>query len=272
MSVRFTKQGARLAVTNIMVEPNVVLKVASGKAVIGIGQKKKIKKTDSLYIKSAGYMPRFIKEIKFGTSPSTTSLSSTENETAQIKNIKEGDKITVSSFEPGDEVKITGTTKGKGFAGGVKRWGFHGGPKTHGQSDRHRAPGSIGAGTTPGRVYKGKHMAGHMGSAKLTINGLEVIDVDVVNNLLTVKGGVPGARNGFLIIEKIGKVKGYTPPPPANEEKAAEKEAETEAKSKEGQEETTELKVESKKEDIQSEKPPANTSEPLKEKETENAK
>ncbi len=255
MSVRFTKQGARLAVTNIMVEPNVILKVASGKAVIGVGQKKKIKKTDSLYVKSAGFMPRFIKEIKYGSSLSTTNKTPTEIETDQIKNIKEGDKITVSTFEPGDQIKITGTTKGKGFAGGVKRWGFHGGPKTHGQSDRHRAPGSIGAGTTPGRVYKGKHMAGHMGSAKITINGLEVVDVDVVNNLLTVKGAVPGARNGFLIIEKVGKVKGYTPPPPINEEKQAEKEAEAEAKSKAAQEESA----------------PSDAPEPLKEKEIENA-
>lgn len=255
MSVRFTKQGARLAVTNIMVEPNVILKVASGKVVIGVGQKKKVKKTDSIYVKAAGFMPRFIKEIKYGSLPSITNNTPTKNETDQIKNIKEGDKITVSTFEPGDEIKITGTTKGKGFAGGVKRWGFHGGPKTHGQSDRHRAPGSIGAGTTPGRVYKGKHMAGHMGSAKITINGLEVVDVDVVNNLLTVKGAVPGARNGFLIIEKIGKVKGYTPPPPINEEKQAEKEAETEAKSNEAQEELA----------------PSGAPEPSKEKEIENA-
>ncbi len=268
MSVRFTKQGARLAVTNIMVEPNVILKLAAGRAVIGLGQKKKIKKTDSLYVKAAGYMPRFIKEIKYGSS---SAISQTQSENEQDK-IKEGDKITVSVFEPGDELKITGTTKGKGFAGGVKRWGFHGGPKTHGQSDRHRAPGSIGAGTTPGRVYKGKHMAGHMGSAKITINGLEVIDVDVVNNLLTVKGAVPGAKNGFLIIEKIGKVKGYTPPPPINEEKAAEKEAETEAKSKEAHEEQGELKAENKQENVQSVEAPTAVPEPLSEKEAENAK
>lgn len=251
MSVRFTKHGARLAVTNIMVEPNVILKVAAGRAVIGLGQRKKIKKTESLYVKSAGYMPKFIKEIKYGSPASTNPQTQTENETDQIKKIKEGDKITVSVFEPGDQIKVTGTTKGKGFAGGVKRWGFHGGPKTHGQSDRHRAPGSIGAGTTPGRVYKGKHMAGHMGSAKITITGLEVINVDVVNNILTVKGGVPGARNGFLIIEKTGKVKGYTPPPLQNEEKQAE----AEAKSKEGQEEPV----------------PSGAPESLKEKETEDA-
>ncbi|KKR48664.1 MAG: 50S ribosomal protein L3 [Candidatus Curtissbacteria bacterium GW2011_GWA1_40_16] len=241
MTVRFTKQGARVAATNIVVDPNVVIKVAGEKTVIGIGQRKKVKKTDGLYVKAAGIMPRFVKEVT----------------SKNPQNIKAGDKLTVSVFEPGDEVKITGTTKGKGFAGGVKRWGFHGGPKTHGQSDRHRAPGSIGAGTTPGRVYKGKHMAGHMGSARITINGLEVIDVDTVNNLLTVKGAVPGARNGFLIIEKVGKVKGYTPPPPPNEEKQAEKEAEAEAeaKSKEAQEEPTQSGV----------------SEPLKEKEAENA-
>ena len=216
MGVRFTKLGARVAVTNVMVEPNVVLKTTDAKTVIGLGQKKKIKKTDGAYVKAAGFMPRFIKEIK----------------SQKPENIKSGDKLTVSLFEAGDEVKVTGTTKGKGFAGGVKRWGFHGGPKTHGQSDRHRAPGSLGSGTTPGRVFKGKKMAGHMGASKFTVTGLEVIDVDAANNTLMVKGPLPGAKNGLLIIEKTGKVKGYTPPPPPNEEKAAEKEEKAEEEAK----------------------------------------
>jgi len=113
-----------------------------------------------------------------------------------------GQKIDVSLFQAGDRVDITGTSKGKGFAGGVKRYHFAGGPKTHGQSDRHRAPGSIGATTTPGRVFKGTRMAGHMGNQQVTVRHLEVIKVDPEQNLLLVKGAVPGARNGILLIKK----------------------------------------------------------------------
>ena len=105
-------------------------------------------------------------------------------------------------FAPGDTIRITGTSKGKGFAGVVKRHHFAGGPRTHGQSDRERAPGSIGQTTTPGRVYRGKRMAGRMGGERVTVRGLEVVAIDPEKNLLTVKGLVPGARNGLLIIQK----------------------------------------------------------------------
>ena len=97
---------------------------------------------------------------------------------------------------------VTGTTKGRGFAGGVKRHGFHGGPKTHGQSDRHRAGGSIGAGTSPGRVFKGKRMPGHMGHVRVTTQNLEVIQVNVERDLLLIKGSIPGAGNGLLYIRQ----------------------------------------------------------------------
>lgn len=99
---------------------------------------------------------------------------------------------------------ITGISKGKGFAGVVKRHGFMGGPRTHGQSDRERAPGSIGATTTPGRVYRGKRMAGRMGSDQVTLRKLQVIAVDGEKNLLTLKGLVPGGKNGLLLISKEG--------------------------------------------------------------------
>lgn len=118
---------------------------------------------------------------------------------------EEGQKIRVSIFEVGDRVDVTGISKGKGFAGVVKRHGFGGGPKTHGQSDRQRAPGSIGAGTTPGRILKGLRMAGHMGNARVTVQNLEVVLVDPERNLLGVKGAVPGARNGLLIIREARK-------------------------------------------------------------------
>jgi large subunit ribosomal protein L3 len=105
-------------------------------------------------------------------------------------------------FTTGEPVDIVGTSKGKGFQGGVKRHGFRGGPKTHGQSDRTRAPGSIGSGTTPGRVLKGTRMAGRMGNARVTAKSLQVIQADPERNLLLVKGSVPGANGGLLMIKK----------------------------------------------------------------------
>jgi large subunit ribosomal protein L3 len=96
-------------------------------------------------------------------------------------------------------------SKGRGFAGGVKRYGFRGGPRTHGQSDRLRAPGSIGPGTSPGRVWKGLHMAGHMGDEQVTVRNLRVLESDPARGLLIVEGSVPGAKNGFLRIRKSNK-------------------------------------------------------------------
>jgi large subunit ribosomal protein L3 len=121
---------------------------------------------------------------------------------ADTGDVKVGDKVDVGLFKAGDLVDITGVSKGKGFAGVVKRYGFAGGPKTHGQSDRHRAPGSIGAGSSPGRVLKGKHMPGHMGSSRVTVRHLEVLEADPARNLLVVKGAAPGAKNGILLIKK----------------------------------------------------------------------
>jgi large subunit ribosomal protein L3 len=113
----------------------------------------------------------------------------------------EGQKITVDGvFQAGDLVDVVGTTKGRGFAGVVKRHGFSGGPKTHGQSDRQRAPGSIAPTTTPGRIHKNKRMAGHMGSVRVTTQNLQVVKVDAERNLLLVRGTVPGAKGGLLVI------------------------------------------------------------------------
>lgn len=116
--------------------------------------------------------------------------------------IELGAQFDAGLFKVGEPVDIVGTSKGKGFQGGVKRHGFSGGPKTHGQSDRLRAPGSIGAGTTPGRVLKGTRMAGHMGNARVTAKKLQVIQADPERNLLVVKGSVPGANGGLLMIKK----------------------------------------------------------------------
>src|SRR3989337_2753962 len=135
-------------------------------------------------------LPRYLREVKLDKEPE----------------FKVGDVINISDiFKKGDVVAVTGTSKGKGFAGVVKRWKFRGGPRTHGQSDRERAPGSIGQGTTPGRVYKGKHMAGRMGEGKVTIKNLQVVSVDPENNLVEISGSVPGARGSLLTITRTSK-------------------------------------------------------------------
>ncbi|HBY98127.1 MAG TPA: 50S ribosomal protein L3 [Chloroflexi bacterium] len=117
-----------------------------------------------------------------------------------------GQRLDASVFEVGDIVDVTGTSKGKGFAGTIKRHHFNRQRKTHGQSDRERAPGAISAGTTPGRVFKGQRMAGRMGNERVTVQNLKVVLVDSERNLLAIKGAVPGAKNGLLMIRKAIKV------------------------------------------------------------------
>lgn len=111
-----------------------------------------------------------------------------------------GDVFTTALFEEGQYVDITGVSKGKGFQGGVRRHHFAGGPKTHGQSDRHSAPGSVGSGTTPGRVFKGQKMAGHLGHERVTAKNLQILKIDTERNLLLIKGAVPGPANGLVMI------------------------------------------------------------------------
>jgi large subunit ribosomal protein L3 len=120
--------------------------------------------------------------------------------------LNEGQKVTVGEmFSIGDSVDVIGTSKGKGFQGAVKRYHFHGGPKTHGQSDRNRAPGSRSSGTTPGRVYKGSRGPGHMGDDRVTVQNLKVVLVDSERNLLGVRGAIPGARGGMVVIKGARK-------------------------------------------------------------------
>ncbi|MDZ7260978.1 MAG: 50S ribosomal protein L3 [candidate division KSB1 bacterium] len=121
------------------------------------------------------------------------------------ENLKLGDELRADIFSVGDIVAVSGNAKGKGFAGVVKRHGFRGGPKTHGQSDRHRAPGSLGQSSYPSRVFKGLRMAGRMGNTKVTVRNLQVLKVDAANNLIMVKGAVPGAINGIVVISKKTK-------------------------------------------------------------------
>lgn len=150
---------------------------------LGFGEAKRLSSPEKGHLKKLG----MLKHLR-------------EFEVEDIESVEVGQKVDVSIFRPGDLVDITGTSKGKGFQGGVKRHGFAGGPKTHGQSDRHRAPGSIGSSATPGRVFKGIKMAGQMGNEQVTVQKLTVVEADTERNLLLVRGAVPGAKNGLLRI------------------------------------------------------------------------
>ena len=157
---------------------------------LGFGEAKRLNSPQRGHLKGLGQF-KYLKEFRVGDSEA----------------IEVGERIDVSLFKAGDLVDITGVSKGKGFAGVVKRYHFAGGPKTHGQSDRHRARGSIGAGSSPGRVLKGMRMAGHMGNSQVTVRHLEICEADPTRNLLLVKGAVPGARNGLLLIKRSSKGK-----------------------------------------------------------------
>jgi len=119
--------------------------------------------------------------------------------------VSEGEKLTVELFAVGDHVDVIGTTKGKGFAGGVKRYGFRGGPRTHGQSDRTRAPGSRSSTSTPGRVYKGSRGPGHMGFVRVTSQNLIVAMIDTERNLIGIRGSIPGPRGGLVMVKAARK-------------------------------------------------------------------
>lgn len=199
----FLQDGRRVPLTGVIVSGNLIAQIKTeskegySALQLGIGIKKKAAKRELGHSKKAGLekAPRFFKEIIVD-----------DTEGAVL-----GSKINISDiFHAGDIVDVTGTSKGKGFAGGVKRWGFHGGPRTHGQSDRERAPGSIGQTTTPGRVYKGKKMAGRMGSDTVTLKNLEIIEI-TADGVLLIKGLVPGTINSIVVVKKIGENKKFVP-------------------------------------------------------------
>jgi large subunit ribosomal protein L3 len=196
MSQVFVDNGKSEAVTVIEAGPCTITQVKTAakegyEAVqLGFGNAKKLTKPEQGHLKEMGKLKE-LREFRIkGTSEA-----------------KVGDKVDVNLFKAGDFVNVIGISKGKGFAGVVKRHGFHGGPKTHGQTDRHRAPGAIGATTTPGRVLKGMRMAGHMGNVQITVKGLKVYKIDPEHNLLILQGAVPGAKNGLLLISKSTKRK-----------------------------------------------------------------
>ncbi|SUZ95716.1 uncharacterized protein METZ01_LOCUS48570 [marine metagenome] len=191
MTQIFREDGRMLPVTVIEAGPCVVTQVKTKdtdgyEAVqLGYGEVKRRNKPQSGHLKNSR-LSRYLREV--GT-----------DDTSEFE---VGQTIGVDIFEAGEKVDIIGKSKGRGFAGVMKRWNFGGGPRTHGQSDRARAPGSIGGGTTPGKVYKGLKMAGHMGNRRITIKGLEIVEVDTERNLLLIKGGIPGATNSLIQIRR----------------------------------------------------------------------
>lgn len=204
MSQAWTLQGKRLPITKCRLDNNVVVRALSDNQVeIGFGSKKlaNMAKPQQTTLKKGG----FSVGVR-GMAGVAVEAETDENEDGTAT--KPGDTIAVESvIAVGDMVKVQGTSKGRGFAGGIKRHGFSGGPKTHGQSDRERAVGSIGAGTTPGRVWKGKKMPGHYGVDTKTVTGLTVVHVDADTQEFWLSGPVPGSINGIVRVMKTGRSK-----------------------------------------------------------------
>lgn len=206
----FSEKGERIPVTKIDVSHCYIVQMVWQEEnncldmLLGFSQAKHIKKPVKGQLEKAGIKTplRFLRSMKW--KKEENGFQYIEEEGKKGMTIGEhklfvGDMILPSLFlKAGDTVAVTGVSKGKGFQGVVKRHGFKGGPKTHGQSDRERAPGSIGQTTTPGRVYKGKRMAGRMGGDTVTIKGLKIVEVK--DTIISVKGLVPGAKNGLLRI------------------------------------------------------------------------
>ena len=193
-SQAFDEKGMRIPVTQVLAGPNWITEVENQEGFksiqLGFGDIKNLSKAEIGHLKKAGL------DMKLRFLRSFTVDEIAENE-------KPGTHVTVDSiFAVGDVIRVTGTSKGKGFAGVVKRHNFRGGPRSHGQSDRERSPGSIGSTTTPGRVFKGKRMAGRMGNDRVTVRNLKVVAIDPTTQMITVKGLIPGAVNGLVVIAK----------------------------------------------------------------------
>jgi large subunit ribosomal protein L3 len=197
MTQIFDETGVVHPVTVIEVGPNVVTQVRTAEkdgyeaVQLGFGIDKRLNKPEQGHRKASGFMSETLREVRAD----------------DVSEFSVGQQIRADSFSVGELIDVTGTTKGRGFQGGVKRHGFSGGPRTHGQSDRLRAPGSIGASATPGRVLKGMRMAGHMGHDRVTIQNLRVLRVDTERNLLLVQGSVPGPNKGIVIVRRAVKSK-----------------------------------------------------------------
>lgn len=191
MTQVFAADSSQVGVTAIEAGPCPILMVKDKNIQLGfeLAREKSLKKPQSGFFKKLNITPR--KVIRDLTKESNVEY-------------KVGDELKVDLFAEGDFVDVSGISIGKGFQGGMKRWHWQGGPRTHG-STSHRRVGSIGSSTTPGRVFRGHHMPGHMGAEKVTVQNLKVIKVDLENNVLLVEGAVPGHKNGYLIVTKALK-------------------------------------------------------------------
>ena len=187
----YNETGDMICVTALEAGPCPILAVNDKNIQLGfdLAREKSVKKPQAGYFKKLNISPRkFVREI---------------NKELSVE-YKVGDELKVDVFKAGDFVDVIGTSIGKGFQGGMKRWHWKGGKSTHG-STSHRRVGSIGSTTTPGRVFKGHHMPGHMGSARVTAQNLKVVKADAENNILLVEGAVPGYKNNYVIIHKAKK-------------------------------------------------------------------
>ncbi|MFH1522312.1 MAG: 50S ribosomal protein L3 [Patescibacteria group bacterium] len=207
-----------VAVTRVQAGPCMIIQVKTDQkdgyqaVQLGYGEKKEknIKKPQKNHLKNLGNF-RYLREFKI-----------------EGEELERGDEIEASIFDSGDKVKVTGVSKGKGFQGVVKRHGFHGQSKTHGTKDQVRMPGSIGA-TGPAHVFKGMRMPGRMGGEKVTTTNLEIVEIDKENNILLIKGAVPGIRNGLVLIQGPGEMK-IKKQATTNSEQEKEKEAKSDEK------------------------------------------
>jgi large subunit ribosomal protein L3 len=195
MSQIFDDSGLAHPVTVLEVGPCVVTQIKTQERdgysalQLGFGLDKRLNRPERGHRRESGFMSRTLREV----------------DVDDASQFEVGQVVKADAFAEGDLVDVIGTSKGRGFQGGVKRHGFRGGPRTHGQSDRLRAPGSIGSSATPGRVFKGMRMAGRMGNDRVTVQNLKVLRVDSERNLLLVKGSVPGANDGLVIVQRAIK-------------------------------------------------------------------
>lgn len=195
MTQIFDEQGLARPVTVIEAGPCVVTQVRSTEkdgyeaVQLGFGVARKLNKPEQGHVKPAGHMVKTLREVQ----------------AEDYAGIEVGQVFKADTFAEGELVDVTGTSKGRGFQGGMKRHGFSGAQKTHGQSDRQRAPGSIGSSATPGRVMRGKKMAGRMGNDRVTVQNLKVLKVDAERNLVLVEGSIPGPNKGTVMIRRAVK-------------------------------------------------------------------
>ena len=195
MTQVFDERGVVYPVTVIECGPNVVTQIKTEETdgyeavQLGFGLSRRLNKPEQGHRRASGFQSKELREVKADT----------------LDGLEVGQQIKVDTFAEGELIDVTGTSKGRGFQGGMKRHGFAGGPATHGQSDRARAPGSIGSSATPGRVMPGMKMAGHMGDERVTVQNLTVVRVDTERNLLLVRGSVPGHNKGLVLVKKAVK-------------------------------------------------------------------